>query len=476
MKMPGPAYSAPSLQQGRPEAVPGGGVDGRRPRVVIVGAGFGGLTVATRLARAPVDITLIDRENHHLFQPLLYQVATAGLSPADIAWPIRGLVRRQRNTRVLLGAVTGVDRVRKHVAMDGRHIAYDVLVLATGATHGYFGHDGWAAHAPGLKGIDDATEIRRRLLLAFERAEMASDARERERLLTIVIVGGGPTGVEMAGAAVELAHSALADDFRAIDPQQARVLLVEAGPRLLPSFPESLSRHAERALRRLGVEVRLGQAVTRCDAAGVALGDENVAAATVIWAAGVAASPAASWLATAGDRVGRVWVGPDLRPPGMDDVFVIGDTALAHDVAGKPLPGIAPVAKQQGAYVAQAIQARLSGKAEPPPFRYRDRGLLATVGRKTAVIAFGRLRLKGWLAWWIWGIAHIYFLISLRNRLLVMTQWLWSYVSFERGARLITGLHPVKADPEPDHEPARACGPGDEAAPPPLAAPSPTPD
>jgi len=427
--------------------VPGGGEDGLRPRVIIVGAGFAGLTVAKRLAKARVDITLIDRENHHLFQPLLYQVATAGLSPADIAWPIRGLVRHQRNTRVLLGAVTGVDRVRKRVIMGNRNIAYDVLVLATGATHGYFGNDSWATHAPGLKAIDDATEIRRRLLLAFERAEMESDARERERLLTIVIVGGGPTGVEMAGAVVELARKALAADFRAIDPQQTRVLLVEAGPRLLPSFPEPLSCHAEQALRRLGVDVRLKQAVTRCAAIGVTLGDENVCAGTVIWAAGVAASPAADWLAVAGDRCGRVLVGPDLQPPGMDDVFVIGDTALAHDVAGKPLPGIAPVAKQQGAYVAEVIQARLTGKAEPPPFRYRDRGLLATIGRKTAVIAFGRVRFKGWFAWWIWGIAHIYFLISLRNRLIVMTQWLWSYVSFERGARLITGLR-TSLEPE----------------------------
>jgi len=460
---------AQSLEQSRLQLVPGGGVDGRRPRVVIVGAGFAGLTVAQRLAKAPVDITLIDRENHHLFQPLLYQVATAGLSPADIAWPIRGLVRHQRNTSVLLGAVTGVDRVRKRVIMRDRNIAYDVLVLATAATHGYFGNDSWAAHAPGLKAIDDATEIRRRLLLAFERAEMESDARERERLLTIVIVGGGPTGVEMAGAVVELARKALAADFRAIDPQQTRVLLVEAGPRLLPSFPEPLSCHAEQALRRLGVEVRLKQEVTRCVATGVTLGDENVCAGTVIWAAGVAASPAADWLAVAGDRCGRVLVGPDLRPPGMDHVFVIGDTALAHDVAGKPLPAIAPVAKQQGAYVAAVIQARLTGKAEPAPFRYRDRGLLATVGRKTAVIAFGRLRMKGWLAWWIWGIAHIYFLISLRNRLIVMTQWLWSCVSFERGARLITGLRAIR---EPDRLGRRD---DDDAPPPPLPHPIPTP-
>jgi len=416
-------------------------VKDQRPRVVIVGAGFGGLTVAKRLAKAPADITLIDRQNHHLFQPLLYQVATAGLSPADIAWPIRSLVRRQRNTRVLLGAVTGVDRERKHVIMDGRNIAYDVLVLATGASHGYFGHDSWATHAPGLKTVEDATEIRRRLLLAFERAEMESNACERERLLTIVIVGGGPTGVEMAGSVAELARKALAADFRTIDPQQTHVLLVEAGPRLLASFPESLSRHAEQALRRLGVDVRLNQPVTKCAAFGVTLGDERVAAATVIWAAGVTASPAAAWLAVAGDRVGRVLVGPDLQPPGTDDVFVIGDTALAHDAAGASLPGIAPVAKQQGAYVAAAIQARLSGQGAPPAFHYRDQGLLATVGRKTAVIAFGRLRLKGWFAWWLWGIAHIYFLVSLRNRLIVMTQWLWSYVSAERGARLITGLH-----------------------------------
>jgi NADH dehydrogenase len=420
------------------------GAANRRPRVVIVGAGFGGLSTAKRLAKATADITLIDRENHHLFQPLLYQVATAGLSPAEIAWPIRSLVRDQRNTRVLLGAVTGVDCVDKHVMMSGQKIPYDILVLATGATHGYFGNDGWAPHAPGLKTIDDATEIRRRLLLAFERAEMESDARERERLLTIVIVGGGPTGVEMAGSVVELARKALAADFRTIDPQQTHVLLVEAGPHLLPNFPEPLSRHAEQALRQIGVDVRLENAVTHCSATGVMLGDESVFAGTVIWAAGITASPASDWLAAADDRVGRVVVGPDLRPPGMGDVFVIGDTALAHD-AGQPLPGIAPVAKQQGAYVAKAIQARLTGKAAPPSFRYRDRGLLATVGRKTAVIAIGRLRLKGWFAWWLWGIAHIYFLISLRNRLIVMTQWFWSYVSFERGARLITGIR-TKSD------------------------------
>ena len=345
--------------------MPDGGDDvkGLRPRVAIVGAGFGGLTVAKRLAKAPADITLIDRQNHHLFQPLLYQVATARLSPADIAWPIRSLVRRQRNTRVLPGVVTGVDRERKHVVMDGRNIAYGVLVPATEATHGYFGRDSWAAHAPGLKTVDDATEIRRRLLLAFERAEMESDARERERLLTIVIVGGEPTGVEMAGFVVEPARRALAADFRTIDPQQKHMLLVEAGPRLLPSFPEPLSHHAEQALRSLGEDVRLKQAVTHCAAIGVTLGDEHVDAATVIWAAGVTASPAAAWLALAGDRVGRAEVGSDLQPPGTDDIYVIGDTAIIYGADGASLPVIAPVAKQQGADVAAAIQARFSGKA-----------------------------------------------------------------------------------------------------------------
>ena len=405
--------------------------------VVIVGAGFGGLAVAKRLAVVPVDVTLIDRQNHHLFQPLLYQVATAGLSPADIAWPIRQLVRRQRNTRVLMGEVTSVDPARKVVMLGDGPIAYDWLVLATGATHGYFGHDEWVVHAPGLKDLDDATGIRRRLLLAFEHAEMASSPDLCARLLTIAIVGGGPTGVEMAGAVAELARRALAKDFREIDPRQTRVLLLEAGPRLLPSFPQELSHYTEAALKRLGVEVRLGKAVTRCGADGIALGDEVIEAGTIVWAAGVKASPAARWLGVSGDRAGRVPVGPDLRPPDHDDIYVIGDTAVVRD---KPVPGIAPVAKQQGAYVARAIEARVRGKNAPPPFVYRDRGLLATIGRKAAVIAYKRLRLKGRLAWWLWGAAHIYFLVNLRNRLIVMTQWLWSYLVFERGARLITGI------------------------------------
>ena len=412
---------------------------GTKPRIVIVGAGFGGLAVAQGLRRADADVTLIDRQNHHLFQPLLYQVATAGLSPAEIAWPVRHLLRRQANTRVLMGEVTAVDAGRKVVMLGGRPIAYDVLVLATGATHGYFGHDEWAAHAPGLKTLDDATAIRRRILLAFERAEMASNPEECARLLTIAIIGGGPTGVELAGAVAELSRRALARDFRAIDPSRTRVLLIEAGPRLLANFPESLSRYTEAALARLGVEVRLGTAVTDCHADGLSIGGEYVAAGTIVWAAGVRASQAAQWLGVEPDRAGRIPVASGLTAPGHADIHVIGDTAFARNPDGAPQPGIAPVAKQQGAYVARAILARLAGRPPPPDFVYRDRGLLATIGRKAAVISYRRLRLRGWMAWWLWGAAHVYFLVSLRNRVIVVTQWLWSYLVFERGARLITG-------------------------------------
>jgi len=382
---------------------------------------------------------VIDRRNYHLFQPLLYQVATAGLSPADIAWPVRSLLRRQENARVLMGEVTGVDPSRKVVLLDGRPIAYDGLVIATGATHGYFGRDEWAAHAPGLKTLDDATGIRRRLLLAFECAEMEANPERCARLLTIVVVGGGPTGVELAGAIAELARRTLARDFRAIDPARARVVLVEAGPRVLAGFPEALSAYAARALERLGVELRFGKAVTECGSDGVAIGGEMLLAGTIIWAAGVAASPAARWLGVEADRAGRVPVSAALQPPGFDDAWVIGDTAYARNPDGTQLPGIAPVAKQQGAYVARAILARFTGGANPPPFNYRDRGLLATIGRKAAVISYRRLRLRGWFAWWIWGAAHVYFLVSLRNRLIVVTQWLWAYLLWERGARLITG-------------------------------------
>ncbi len=413
-----------------------------RPRVVIVGAGFGGLAVAKGLAGAAADITLIDRQNHHLFQPLLYQVATAGLSPADIAWPVRHLLRRQRNLRVMMGEVTGIDTARTVVMPGQAPIAYDWLVLATGATHGYFGHDDWAPFAPGLKSLDDATAIRRRLLLAFEQAEMAASPELSARLLTIVIVGGGPTGVEMAGAVAELARKALALDFREIDPKQTRVLLVEAGPRLLPTFPEELSRYTESALRRLGVEVRLGRAVTHCGPDGARLGSESIDAGTIIWAAGVSASPAAAWLGVPGDRAGRVPVAFDLRAPGHENVFVIGDTALALNPDGRPVPGIAPAAKQEGTYVARALVARIEGREPPPGFVYADRGLLATIGRKAAVISYKSVQLKGRFAWWLWGAAHIYFLVNLRNRIIVMTQWLWSYLVFERGARLITGQRP----------------------------------
>ncbi len=412
---------------------------GSKPRIIIVGAGFGGLAVAQGLRHAQVDITLVDRQNHHLFQPLLYQVATAGLSPADIAWPVRHLMRRQANAQVLMGAVTGVDTARKVVMLEAGPIAYDLLVLATGATHGYFGRDDWAEHAPGLKTLDDATGIRRRILLAFERAEMASNPAEAARLLTVAIVGGGPTGVELAGAVAELARRALARDFRVIDPRQARVVLIEAGPRLLANFPESLSGYTAAALARLGVEVRLGGRVTHCGAEGVRVGDEAISAGTIVWAAGVTASPAARWLGVEPDPAGRVPVTAGLCAPGHPDVWVIGDTALAKNPDGMALPGIAPVAKQQGAYVAQAVEARLAGR-ELPPFAYRDRGLLATIGRKAAVIAWKSLRLRGWPAWWLWGAAHVYFLVSLRNRLIVVTQWLWAYAFFERGARLITGV------------------------------------
>ncbi len=410
------------------------------PRVVIVGAGFGGLWAAKTLANASAEIIVIDRENYHLFQPLLYQVATAGLSPADVAAPIRGIVGRYRNITVMLGEVVGIDIAARNVAMSGaRHVPYDYLVLATGARHAYFGHDDWEAYAPGLKRIEDATEIRRRILIAFERAENETDANERQRLMNLVIVGGGPTGVELAGAIAELARRALAKDFRNIDPRGARIVLVEAGPRLLPSFPQDLSEDARRRLERLGVEVRLGAPVTAIDAAGVTLGAAHIEARTVIWAAGVAASPAGQWIGAACDRVGRIVVEADLSIPGHPEIFAIGDTALSSDALGKPLPGVAAVAKQQGRYVGRLINARLRHATRVAPFRYRNYGNLATIGRKAAVIDFGWIHLRGFVAWLIWTVAHIYFLIGFRNRLVVALNWLWAYFTFQRGARLITG-------------------------------------
>ncbi|MGE0260905.1 MAG: NAD(P)/FAD-dependent oxidoreductase [Alphaproteobacteria bacterium] len=409
---------------------------GSRPRIVIVGAGFGGLWAATHLARVAAQVTIVDRHNYHLFQPLLYQVATAALSPADIAAPIRGILRDQANATVLLGMVSGVDLDRREVRIGDRRIRYDLLVVATGARHAYFGHDEWEAAAPGLKTIEDATAMRRRVLLAFERAEDATDDAERRRLLTFVIIGGGPTGVELAGSLAELARAALARDFRHIDPTTARIVLVEAGPRLLPSFAPALSAIAARSLARLGVEVRLGRPITGCDAGGAMLGEERIESRTLIWAAGVAASGAGRWLGAECDRSGRVIVGPDLTLPGHREVFVIGDTARSEGDGG-PLPGVATVAKQQGTYVARVIAARLSGAPEPGPFRYRDVGSLAIIGRREAVVDFGRLRLHGRLGWIVWGIAHIYFLIGFRNRLIVALEWLWSYLTYERGARLI---------------------------------------
>ncbi len=411
-------------------------------RVVIVGAGFGGLTAAKALARSPVRLTVIDRRNYHLFQPLLYQVATAALSPAQIASPIRGILRDQRNATVLLGRVTGVDTAGRAVLIGERRIPYDHLIVATGARHAYFGHDDWEPVAPGLKKIEDATDIRRRILLAFERAETATEPKERRHWLNFVVVGGGATGVEIAGAIGELAQHALAADFRNIDPRQARIVLIEAGPRLLPAFPERLSRIAARALEKLGVEVRLGAPVTACDADGVEVAGERVPSGCVLWAAGVAASAAAKWLGADKDRAGRVKIANDLSLPGHPEVFVVGDTALVEDAAGRPVPGIAPAAKQMGLYVARVIRARLAGKPAPGPFRYRHMGSLATIGRKAAVADFGGLHFSGRLAWLLWGLVHVYFLIGFRNRLAVLMDWLWSYVTFGRGSRLITGPTP----------------------------------
>jgi NADH:ubiquinone reductase (H+-translocating) len=411
----------------------------QRHRAVIVGAGFGGLSAAQALARAEVDVILIDRQNHHTFQPLLYQVATAGLSPADIAYPIRSILRSQANADVVLAEVTGIDLDGRKVVMNGRSLAYDTLVLATGASHAYFGHDDWALVAPGLKTIDDATALRRNILIAFEMAETETDPEERRRLQTFVVIGGGPTGVEMAGAIAELAKRTMAADFRHIDPRKTRVVLIEGGNQLLAAFDSELSDKARKALEQIGVDVRVGRPVIGCDQQGVSFGDTRIESRTIIWAAGVKASPAGEWLAAEADRVGRVKVGPDLTLPGHPEVFVIGDTAHVMNDAGKPLPGIAAVAKQQGSNAGKRIKARLEGKVLPE-FRYRDSGSMATIGRKSAVAHIGRFRFSGWFAWLIWCVAHVYFLIGFRNRLVVVANWTWNYMTFQRGARLITGV------------------------------------
>jgi len=407
--------------------------------VVVIGGGFAGLETVHRLAGADLRITIVDRRNHHLFQPLLYQVATASLATSEIAWPIRHLFRRRSDVTTLLAEVTGIDTALREVTLStGEVLHYDTLVVATGATHAYFGHDDWEPYAPGLKTLEDATTIRRRILTAFERAEAEADPERRAALLTFVVIGAGPTGVELAGTIAELAHATLPADFRRIDTRATRVVLVEAGPRILPSFDADLATYAHHELQRIGVEVRTGAPVTACTPDGVVIGEERLPAATVIWAAGVRASPAGAWLAAPMDRAGRVEVEPDLSLPGHPEIFVIGDTAMVKDQDGKPVPGIAPAAKQQGRHVAATIKRRLAGDKAPRPFAYSHAGSLATVGKRVAIIDFGRVKLKGWLAWWLWGLAHIYFLIGVRNRLSVALSWLWIHARDQRSARLIT--------------------------------------
>ena len=412
-----------------------------RPRVVIVGGGFAGLWATRALASAPVEIVLVDRGNHHLFQPLLYQVATAGLSAPDIAAPLWHILRRQQNVEVRMATVTGIDAEAKRIALDdGDTLAFDFLLLASGATHAYFGNDHWAAHAPGLKTLDDALDLRRKLLLAFERAEAATDPAERAAWLSFAIVGGGPTGVELAGTLAEIARHTLKNEFRNIDPAQARVRLVEAGPRVLAAFPQALSVKAKRQLEKLGVEVSLGTPVADITADGYTLGDAFVPAKTVVWAAGVAASPLGAMLGVPLDRAGRVQVDADLGVPGHPGIFVAGDLASLMQANGKPVPGVAPAAKQMGRLVAANIRARLAGKPTSS-FAYRDYGNLATIGRMAAVVDLGKVKFSGVLAWWFWLLMHVFFLIGFRNRLVVMLNWTWAYWSYQRAARIILGDH-----------------------------------
>ena len=408
-----------------------------RPRLIVIGGGFAGLWATRALAGAAIHITLVDRANHHLFQPLLYQVATAGLSPAEIASPIRRILRRQRNARVLLGEAVAIDTGAKRVRLADGEIGWDYLIVAVGAGHSYFGRDEWEAHAPGLKTLDDALEIRRRSLVAFEEAEREDDPEARRQWLTFVVVGGGPTGVEMAGAFAEVARHTLARDFRRIDPRAARVLLVEAGPRILPTYPEGLSEKAQRQLEALGVQVWTGAAVTGVDERGVQVGGDRVAARTIVWAAGVQASPLARALGVPLARAGRVRVQPDLTIPGQPAVFVIGDLA-ALEQDGRPVPGVAPAAIQMGDHAAANVRRAVRG--EPlVPFRYRDKGSLATIGRRRAVAVIGRWRLSGALAWVTWLTVHIFFLIGFRNRFVVLFTWAWAYLTYDRSARLILG-------------------------------------
>ncbi|HUH03349.1 MAG TPA: NAD(P)/FAD-dependent oxidoreductase [Kofleriaceae bacterium] len=431
----------------------------KRPQVVIIGGGFGGLNAAKSLARAEVDVVLIDRRNHHLFQPLLYQVATGALNASDIAYPLRSVLRKQKNTRVLLADVVRVDPDAQLVELDGGTICYDYLIIATGATHSYFGHDDWSEHAPGLKSIEDALDIRTRIYTAYEAAEREPDPELTREWLTFVVVGAGPTGVELAGALAEIGVHTLAEDFRDIDPTAVRVVLVEGLDRVLPSYPESLSSHARDALQQRGVEVMTDAFVTEIDERGVSIGDRRIPARTVLWAAGVQASPLARSLGVPLDRAGRVIVEPDLSVPGHPQIFVIGD--LAHvEQAGTMVPGMAQGAIQGGKHAAENVERLVEGH-DTLAFRYRDKGSMATIGRSSAVVDAGRLRFGGFLAWVFWWVVHITFLVGFRNRLMVIFGWAWSYLTFQRGARLITG----------DHGPLPALGP---TAPPPASSSSPS--
>jgi NADH dehydrogenase len=412
------------------------GASKRKPRVVIIGGGFGGIAAAQALGGAQAQILILDSNNHHCFQPLLYQVATAALASPDVAWPIRHIVRRQQDVTVLMLTVEGIDTQRKIVKTDKCEIGYDFLVVATGATHSYFGHN-WAQLAPGLKTISDAATIRRKLLLAFERAEVSDDPRERERLLTIIIVGGGPTGVELAGAISELARRTLPPEFRRADPRQARIILLEAGPRILASFPERLSNYARDSLERSGVDVRTDMPVDQVFEDRIVAGDTEIPAGVILWAAGVRASPAANWLGVEGDRAGRIAVNADLSVPNLPDVYVIGDLAFLPGPDGAPVPALAASAKQMGKYAGRAIALRLKGRSPRKPFRYRDYGNLATIGRNSAIVKLGRLELTGFPGWLFWSVVHIYFLVNLRSRIFVAMSWIATYLTSNRGARLI---------------------------------------
>ncbi|MFC3650046.1 NAD(P)/FAD-dependent oxidoreductase [Dyella humi] len=409
-----------------------------RHRVVIVGAGFGGLEAARRLGGEEVDVTIIDRSNHHVFQPLLYQVAGAALDISQIAWPIRHVLHRFKNVTTLMAEVNGVDVAARTVLLtDDSRIPYDTLVLATGSTHAYFGHDEWAQYAPGLKTLGDALSIRQHLLTIFEQAEREPDPDKRQTLQTIVVIGAGATGVELACTIAELAHEEMPGEFRHIDTRTARVIVVEAAPRVLSGFPETLADYALRTMERLGVTVLLNHPVTECRADGVVCKDQYIGAGAIFWAAGVRASPAAQWLNVPADKAGRVKVERDLSVPAHTEIFVVGDAALLEQENGKPVPGLAPAAKQEGRYVAEVIKTRLRNRAPPRPFRYRNYGNLSTIGKHTAVVDFGKVTLRGRIAWGIWAVAHIYFLIGVRNRLLVALNWFWLYIKGERAARII---------------------------------------